>query len=171
MLLRRSISGHYGFGCDFPSMLSTHTTHLCCLQMLNVRSSALLLSSCKHKIPKRSWWSLQISTTPPSMIHFPPSVFCTGLIQFRVAGGLEPIPALDEKQCTPWTGHQFITGPHRDKRDKSPATLILTTSFYLIKCACYWTVGGGQSTQREFLLACTHIENVQTPHRKAPVEI
>jgi len=25
-----------------------------------------------------------------------------------------------ERRVTPWTGHQSITGPHRDKRDKQP---------------------------------------------------
>jgi len=36
-------------------------------------------------------------------------------------GGLEPIPAVTG-QGTPWTGHQSITEPHKDKQDKQPYT-------------------------------------------------
>ena len=39
-----------------------------------------------------------------------------------------------ERRGTPWTGRQSITGPHRDKRDKQPCTLTLSTkdNFFLL---------------------------------------
>ena len=40
----------------------------------------------------------------------------------RVVGGLEPIPA-----GKPWTGHQSITGPHRDKQPHTRSQSLLRT--------------------------------------------
>jgi len=67
----------------------------------------------------------------PFYIH--PSIFYTRLIQLRVAEwewSLSQL-SLGERRVTPWTGHQFITGPQRDKRDKQPSTLTLTPRFSL----------------------------------------
>ena len=51
---------------------------------------------------------------------------------------------LGERRGTPWTGRQSITGPHKEKRDKQPHTLlrtILETPINL-KGMVFWTVGG-----------------------------
>ena len=53
--------------------------------------------------------------------------------------------SLGEKQGTPWTGHQSITGPHRDKRDKQPHTLTLTPKDNLespVNLTCMFLDGG-----------------------------
>ena len=63
----------------------------------------------------------------------------------QVRGGVHP---------GPWTGHQSITGPHRDKRDKQPHTcshsLLRTILETPINLTCiFWMVGGSWSTRRE----------------------
>ena len=52
----------------------------------------------------------------------------------------------DERRGTPWTGHQSITGPHRDKQDKQPHTcshsLLRTILETPINLTCLFLDGG-----------------------------
>jgi len=78
-----------------------------------------------------------------------PSLFYTCLTQFGVAGCVWLyLLSLGERQDSPWTGHQFITGPRRDEQNKQPCTLTLTP-------------GVRENPHM-------HGENKQTPHSKCP---
>ena len=47
-----------------------------------------------------------------------------------------------ERRGIPWTGRQSITGPHRDKRDKQPHTLLRTILESSINLTCMFLDGG-----------------------------
>ena len=74
-----------------------------------------------------------------------------------------------ERQGTPWTGHQSITWPHTDKQ---PCTLTLTPRDNLVTDQPNMHVFGlwqeaGVPGENPRLQG----ENMQSPHRKAPVAI
>jgi len=71
-------------------------------------------------------------------------LLCITSIQHRGCWSLSYL-SLGERQGTPWTARQSITGPHRDKWDKQPSTLTLTPRDNLekpINLTCMFLGGG-----------------------------
>ena len=66
-----------------------------------------------------------------------------------------------ERRGTPWTGHQSITGPHRDKQDKQPHTrsLLRTILETPINLTCMFLDGGRKPEYPE--RAHTHANSTQ----------
>ena len=76
--------------------------------------------------------------------------------------------SLGEKRGTPWTGRQSITGPHRDKRDTQPHSLLRTILETPINLKCMFLGGGkkpgvpGEKTHAYTGRTCKlHIERPQ----------
>jgi len=72
-------------------------------------------------------FSLSLSRAACTCFHFHPSIHFLYSLNPSVGSGWSLSPrSSGERRGTPCTDRQFITGPHRDKRDKQPHTLTLT---------------------------------------------
>ncbi len=75
--------------------------------------------------------------------------------------------SLGEQQGTPWTGRQSVTGP--TYRDRQPLTLILTSTGNLESPINLHVFGSWEEAAVPRENSCRDEENMQTPHRRAPV--
>ncbi|MEQ2169894.1 hypothetical protein GOODEAATRI_029701 [Goodea atripinnis] len=92
--------------------------------------------------------------------------FTAYFIECHKGAGAYLQQSMGERQGRPWTGHQSITGQHRDIQDKQPRTHLFTPKGKLEK-PIYITVmflDCGRKPENP----CMHEENMQTPCRKTP---
>ncbi len=101
----------------------------------------------------KSQWNLWL--VRPVILNFHPSVHPSVhpsiLGKFMVGARLTPIPAdIWRGQGLPRRSHQFITWPiHKKNHSCSHSQIQKIQSCQLTSPACFWTVGGRQSTRRQ----------------------